>query len=104
KYKKIMNSSQDNIPDQFDYITPTDDETEFTVEIAEGISFSKLFDFLKNGNCAVIKLTEESMSYIELKDNSNKMPKFNVNILCEFDVSKFKIYKFKSKNKEYNLY
>ena len=42
-----MNSSQDNIPDQFDYITPTDDETEFTVEIAEGISFSAQLPFFK---------------------------------------------------------
>lgn len=102
-----MNSFEDNTPDQFDYITTTDIDTEFTIEIADGASFSKLFDCLKNGNNAVIRLTDTSMSYIELMDTSQgqkNKTKFNIDILCEFNVNKFKTYKFTSKSKEYNLY
>lgn len=101
-----MSSIEDNIADPFDYSTSinTDTDTEFVIEIVNGISFSKLFDCLKNGTYAVIKFTDKSMSYVELRDSENKKNKFNTDILCEFNTSKFKTYYFKSKSGEYNLY
>ena len=98
-----MSFSEDNIIDPFEYSTQTssDVDVEFIVEIIDGISFSKLFDCLKNGTTAVIRFTSTSMTYVELRDKEDK---FKTDILCEFNVKKFKTYIFKSKLSEYNLY
>jgi len=101
-----MSSTEDNIIDPFEYSTQTssDIDVEFIIEIVDGISFSKLFDCLKNGTNAVIKFTDTSMTYIEMRDTEEKKNKFTTDILCEFNIKKFKTYIFKSKSSEYNLY
>src|SRR4051812_23218454 len=89
--------------DQFEY-----NDTEFIIEIADGSSFSKLCAFFKNGGKALIRLTKNSMNYRELKlkdnekvDESNRV---SLDIICDFDVTKFKTYTFISRNEEYDLY
>ena len=103
-----MEGIDDNIEDQFEYNSSSDVEAEFEIELSDGSIFSKLFDFLKNGDNALIKLTKNSMTYTELKDMTEDPKKgknrFNIDIICDFNVDRFKTYIFKSKNEEYNLY
>lgn len=103
----MSSNSNDELLTEY-YSIASDVSTKFCFEISNGYSFSKLFEYLKNGENAVIKLTKNSMTYNELIskkiEGSNKKAIFNVNNSCEFQIENFKNYQFESPNEEYNLF
>jgi len=76
----------------------------------EGLSFHKIIDYFKASD-AVITLTHKNMTYSELFTNSppkktkkQNVGELDVNMYCEFDISKFKEYRFKSKKDKYEIF
>ena len=104
------NDTDSNIQDQFDYISTNDIDTEFYIYMVEGLSFHKIIDYFKASE-AVITLTAKTMTYSELfisyqakKAKKVSVDQLDINMFCEFDVSKFKKYHFKSTKDKYEIF